>query len=406
VVIRPVSIRFGLRLLVAGAVFLTAGLSWRLAFDRSDPWTAWFAAIATALAALALSGASGAIERMVDRICLGRTADPTLAVRDLLRRMADTVPVEDVLPRLAEATSRSAGQSHAEVAVSLADGAVHTTTWPPGTPLGSGAVSVPVTHDGSPIGRLTVEPPSADSEPRSRRLLAELAGPAGIALATVRLTEDLRARQEDLRRVGAEVGDAQQRLLTARRDEQDRLRREIDQRVNPDLQMVADLLARTPVGDGADSYVEHALDMLRSIARGIYPPRLDEAGLAVAVGGWLDRRGPPAALDITPDVDPTLDSLPELRPCLYFCMVTLLDAAQGAGITGLTVTVRRNAPATTAADDGEIRFTVDGAGWLDPDQPAVQVTRDRVESFDGRMSVARPPDPLVLITLPTVGVAG
>ena len=280
------TLRIALGFVVALVVYTGTALVWLIA-GGPGPLPLWLVAVSTVVLAGLLSAGAEVIDRVVDRLTLG-SADPS-AVHALLRRMGQSLPVDEVLPRLAEATSRSLGQSRAEVEVLLAHGVTRAQVWPPSAPLGAPGLTVSVTHAGAPVGRMTIEIDGLETDPVQRRLLGDLIGPAGIALATVRLTDDLRERREELSRTTAQLRRANQRLLAARRGERERLRVQVDRRVQADLQRALDDLAR-PEGR-APHWVEHALDEMRSIARGIYPPRLDEAGLAVALLGWCARRG-------------------------------------------------------------------------------------------------------------------
>ena len=114
---------------------------------------------------------------------------------DLLRSMS-TLPVDDVVVRLAELAGREPaarrGQGLAGRRHVLGRGVA-----------GAGAsvqaaYRVDVRHRGDRVGEIEIAAGAAPLTPLDRRLLDELAGPAGVALSTVRLTVDLRRREAQL----------------------------------------------------------------------------------------------------------------------------------------------------------------------------------------------------------------
>ncbi len=113
------------------------------------------------------------------------------------------------------------------------------------TPAGGGAsVTVGVAHDGTDVGEIEVHVDPAQTSAFDRRLLNDLAGPAGIALSTVRLTRDLRRRRSELAALAEALAASRDRLLTARRDEQRRLRGEVQDRVVSHIESALALVDR------------------------------------------------------------------------------------------------------------------------------------------------------------------
>ena len=176
-------------------------------------------------------------------------------------------------------------------------------------------------------------------------LLDDLARPAGLALSTVRLTVELRRRAVELEALTAALGLSYQRIADARRTEIARMPAEMQDRVMPHLDRAAvgdrpgdwtrprrraGRLGRQPDRTGARR-CRRGLESLRILARGIYPPRLADAGLAVSLEGWQQRSG--VAVDVRMRGDEAaLRENSELESCLYFCLVTALGAlATGGG---------------------------------------------------------------------------
>jgi hypothetical protein len=82
--------------------------------------------------------------------------------------------------------------------------------------------------------------------------------------------------------------------------------------------------------DLARTEVAAALEALRILGRGIYPPRLADAGLEVSLQGWQQRSGIGVDLRVLGDQD-ALHGNTDLESCLYFALVTALGVAAVGG---------------------------------------------------------------------------
>ncbi|MCD2188203.1 histidine kinase [Actinomycetospora soli] len=108
--------------------------------------------------------------------------------------------------------------------------------------------------------------------------------------------------------------------------------------------------------------VAAALDELRAVAAGIYPPLLHEAGLGPALAERARATGVDVALDVADD-----RCGPAAEGAAYFALVEVLAAARGP----LAVTVRRDGAtlvvAVAGADPGLAAVLADEAGPLGGD---------------------------------------
>lgn len=331
--------RAAVRFVTAGAVYGLAAVGYQQeSGGAGQPPLAGVIGV-TAVVAVLLWWLSARIDRLSARMLLGRQADGYQVMRALTRQLAGALPVDEVAPRVAQAASRATGQSRAEVRLWLPGGQPWARSWPPASTPMAGGVTVGVQHSGTTVGEIAVEAGggSPDGLPLwDRRLLDDLARPAGPALSTVRLTVELRRRRAELERLTIALQASRDRLLASRAVEQSRMRAEVAARVSPHLG--AALTAVSGPGDvtvagvgerhctseafeiaGAEAAA--ALDELRTIARGIFPPTLSEVGLAASLESWLVRAEVTAAIDM-PEPQPTLGERPDLQACFYFCAVT------------------------------------------------------------------------------------
>ena len=386
----------GCRLAVAVVGYSLLALGWRNLVATPARWPLWVVVTATVLVAGLLSLTSRPITMLADRLSFGERAEGQQLMRELLARMSDTLPVGEVVPRLAEAAGRTTHSDRAEVRVWLPGGEKWSQVWPSPIRPRTDSLTIGVRHGGDVLGEIEVAMNRAEQSAFDRRLLEELAGPAGAALSTVRVTYELAQRAADLERLTLALQQSRQRLVDARRDEQQRLQHEVADRVIRHMTSASDAVARVRAGAGSTSSLElssaetdlgTALDRLRVLSRGIYPPTLSESGLAVALAGWPVSAGVPAAIQV--DGADRLPDRPELEACIYFCVVTALGSLADRGADRLSATV--------SIESGAVNFRVGASCQTDISAAEVLAIRDRVEAFDGSMLEASTGSPQTAI---------
>jgi signal transduction histidine kinase len=237
------------------------------------------------------------------------------------------------------------------------------------------------------------------------KLLADLAAQGGLVLRNVGLTEQLRSRLEELRA-------SRQRLVAAQDEERRRIERNIHDGAQQQLvalqvklglaramsksfPQAEDLLAQLQ----ADA--QAALEDLRDLARGIYPPLLADQGLAAALGAQARK----ASVPVTLHVNAIARYSQEAESAVYFCTLEALqNVAKYAHAHAATVSLR--------ADDGFLFFEVsdDGAGF-DPSVTTygtgLQGMADRLEALGGILSVTSSPGAgTTVVGKVPVGIAG
>ena len=184
------------------------------------------------------------------------------------------------------------------------------------------------------------------------------------------------AADEERRRIERDLHDgAQQQLVTLR------IKLElIAERIESDPEGAAEQLR------GAGTRLTDVLEEVRSLARGIYPPLLVDAGLGEA----LVAAGRRCALPATVDCDGIGRYSPETESAVYFCCLEALQNADkhADGAKSIAIHVRESG--------GQLRFEVrdDGVGFT----PAATVNgggltnmHDRVAALGGRLRVTSSP---------------
>jgi signal transduction histidine kinase len=334
-------------------------------------------------------------ERTANWIAFGEQANGYELASRFLTRMATTLDVDEVLPRLAETAARSVGSRRGEVRVWLADGNTWRQTWPADAAQGQSDVVVPVRHGGDAVGQMVVSVDTADLTPADRRLLDQLAGPAGLALSTVRLTHALRQQAAEIEATSEQIRGSRERIVNARRDEQDRIRQQLAVTIQPHIDASCRHLAN-PDSLGPEQLtaareeVSHALEELRSVARGLFPAGLAEVGLLPSLRSWAEQHGRVLSLDGSTslgDYSGDSDQLrlpPDLAATLYFCAVTMLTEAEG------------DASVTVTVDSTSVTMDLQADRFND----SFEALTDRVEAFDGRLAVVEAPGAAVRINLP------
>lgn len=370
---------------VAGA---TVGISSALGAPSRPPTVALL--LAAAVVTLALPRVRRAADRLANRLVLGDRADAYELVSDFVRSAASTLPIDEVLPRLAETAARSVRSPRGEALVWLADGGQWREAWPMHRAEGAAAVNVDVRHEGRAIGELgvTVNEEGVDAAAARHRLRA-LAAPAGLALSTVRLTMDLRRRLDELARTDAELRASQRRLIEARLEERQRFVRAIDSFIRPHLAVAVQALAQagavatdqveTELASAA-RHTEVALERLRSLTHGVFPVELLHAGLAEALTTWADESE--VALTVHRLDDPDLARRsPTAAAVQYFACVEALQGLRPRPSAANVELSETDGMATMA-----VNWSAGGPVQLDGDT-ALRL-RDRAEAVGGTVKVS------------------
>jgi signal transduction histidine kinase len=138
--------------------------------------------------------------------------------------------------------------------------------------------------------------------------------------------------------------------------------------------------------DRVEQRLRGALDDLRQLARGLYPPVLASRGLAEALGEATGLLANPTVVRLAPV--PRL--APEVETAVYYCCLEALQNASKHGGAGTTITVdlaqRGGAVVFCVADDGpgfEQRGAGDGSGLVN--------MADRISAAGGTLAITTAP---------------
>ena len=354
--------------------------------------------VAAAIVAVLFQPLLSRARRFADLVVYGKRATPYEVLAEFSGVMAGMRSSEVVLDEMARVVGEGAGATTAEVWLRLERELHLTAVWPgpmprpaPVLPL-TGAelppipaeVVVPVLQQEELLGALTLSmPPSEPATEATRTLLADLGSQAGLVLRNVRLIEELRASRK--------------RLVTAQDEERRRLERNIHDGAQQQLVALGlrlRLAAGTVDSDPAatkraladlSTATQEALDDLRDLARGIYPPLLADRGLAAA----LESQARKSPIDVRVSSDGTGRYAQEVEAAVYFCS---LEAMQNVA----KYANARSADVSLSQEDGVLSFAVtdDGAGF-DPSETGygtgLQGMADRLSALGGSLEVTSAP---------------
>jgi signal transduction histidine kinase len=353
--------------------------------------------VATAAVALAFQPVRGWARHVANRLVYGKRATPYEVLSEFSEQLGDAYSTDAVLPRMAGMIGEATGAERAAVWVRVGDEFRQAAGWPeergmrslraegdelPGFPDGERAFAV--RHQGELLGALSLATSRREPlNPTQEKLIEDLAGQAGLILRNVRLIAELRA--------------SRQRIVAAQDEERRRLERNIHDGAQQQLVALAvrlrlveslalkDATKAAEMAAQAKAETQEALDNLRDLARGIYPPLLADRGLAAA----LDAQARKASVPIEITTDGIGRYSQEAEAAVYFCVLEALqNVAKYAGASRVTVRLR--------VENGDLAFAVedDGAGFdrvATPRGSGLQNMADRLEAVGGSLEIESTP---------------
>ena len=374
---------------------------------------------ATAIVALLFEPVRVRVQRVANRFVYGERATPYEVLSRFSERIAGTYATEDVLPRIARVIAEGTGAERVGVWLRVGETLHERGAWPAGEgnpppvtmagadlPAFPGAsAAVPVRHREELLGAVTVTKARGETmTPAEAALLADLTGQAGLVLSNVRLTAELQARLDEIGRRAEELRASRQRIVTTQDAERRRLERNIHDGAQQHLvalavklRLVRGMLAKDP-GRAAGmlgelrAEVDQAIETLSSLALGIYPPVLEERGIAAA----LESQARVGAVPVTVTTD-GVDRQPiETEAAVYFCCLEAIqNAAKYAQASRVDVRLGH--------EGGHLTFEIrdDGVGF-DPAAAGtgsgLQGMVDRLSALGGSVEIASTPGSGTVVT--------
>jgi len=371
-----------------------------LVSSSRDPF---LSAVAAAVVAVAFQPVRVRARRLANRVVYGARASPYEVLSGFTERAAETYSTDDVLPRLVRVLGEGIGASETRVWLRVGSELRPEAAWPVEAegraplplprPRGNGSGlppfpererAFPVRQGAELLGAITVVTPPTDPLGADReRLVEDVAAQTGLILRNVRLIEELRdsrrrivsAQDERAKVLERNIHDGAQQQLVALAVKQ----RLAGSLVDRDPERAKLLIAE--IGDET----QEALETLRDLARGIYPPLLADRGLGQALEAQA--RKSPVPVHVSAD---GVGRYPqEVESAVYFsCLEALQNVGKYAGATRVTVSLS-NADGVLGfevADDGEgfdVEATSRGSGLLG--------MADRMDAVGGSLHVRSEP---------------
>ena len=349
---------------------------------------------------------------LANRLVYGHRATPYQVLSDFAADMAGQLDLGDALDRMVSLLAGASGASRVEAWIRVGAELRPSAVWPGGS-APSAAVQlngtaelpvpdpsarmVPVRHGDDLLGAISLsKPPSEPLTSTEDSLLQHLASQASLVMRNAQLTAELRATIDQLlasRRRLVEAQDAERRKIE--RNLHDGAQQQLialaiqlgllaESADDPDLvrQAIPDLKAQ----------LSAALDDLRALARGIYPPLLAEQGLVMALRAQSARGPVPVLLE----ADQVGRYPQDTESTVYFCTLEALqNVAKHARASRATVRL------AGSGDTLEFSVSDDGAGF-----PAagtshgsgLQGMSDRLAAHGGTLAVRSQPGQGTTIT--------
>ena len=343
-------------------------------------------------------------QRLANRLVYGDRATPYQVLSDFAERMAGTYALDDVLERMASILADGTGATRVDVWLRVGGELRPVAAWPADAPgldpiaLAAGDAlpafdmtrAVAVRHGAELFGAMTlIKPRNEPLTPTEDKLVEDLASQAGLVLRNARLAAELQESVDALRA-------SRRRLVEAQDEERRKIERNLHDGAQQQLVALSvqlgllERLAEDPervrhMATQLQGGLRDALDDLRDLARGIYPPLLADKGLAVA----LEAQSRKAAVPTTVEPDGVGRYPREVEAAVYFCA---LEAMQNVA----KYADARSATVRLAERHGRLIFEIedDGRGF-DADATTfgtgVQGMADRLDAIGGTLDIRSAP---------------
>jgi len=348
--------------------------------------------VATAVVAVTFQPVRTRVQRLANRLVYGERATPYEVLSEFSERIGGTYATEELLPRMAQILAQGTAATEASVWIEDGGRLRKDTSWPGNGSAAAVAgdvqeieangadLAVPVRHGGELLGALSIRKRSSDPVTTTERALVDqLASQAGLVLRNARLIDELRA--------------SRRRIVTAQDERAKKLERDIHDGAQQQLvalavrqRLATSLIGRDDEGlratlESLQAETNEALENLRDLARGIYPPLLADRGLVEA----LTAQARKAAVEVSVESDGVGRYPQEVEAAVYFCCLEALQNVAKYAKAG-------HADVRLAPNEHELVFEVsdDGAGFdprFTPRGTGLEGMADRLDAIGGRLEV-------------------
>jgi signal transduction histidine kinase len=359
---------------------------------------------AAGIAALLYLPTRARLNSFSNRLVYGEQYAPDEALRTFGSRLSRAIPLDELLLQLAESLRKTLVLERAEVWTG-SSGVLERTVSVPDQGPGQLVVSeteqpvvaragvvgpawlaiwlsqllegrqnkllrvAPIAHSGELLGLVVVQRPG-DAEPFAdddESVLAELARQVGLALHNVQLDSALQESLEEVKRQAEELRVSRARVVAAADAERRKIERDLHDGAQQHLVALAVSvrLARQLADSDPETTKEmldqlgvdlqEAVQELRNLAHGIYPPLLMDRGLEAALGAAAGRAALPTGVEAE-----GIGRYPQqVEAAIYFCCLEALQNAGKHAGEGADATI------TLREEEGKLFFEVadTGAGF-------------------------------------------
>jgi signal transduction histidine kinase len=335
---------------------------------------------------------------LANRLVYGRRATPYQALSDFAGDVAGQLDLTEAVDRMVTVLAGATGADRAEAWIRVGTQLRPAAVWPHGSPPSTAVAlgpdsglpafegasrAVAVQHGGELLGALSLQKPRNEALTGIEDdLLQHLASQAGLVLRNAALIDELRASRRRLveaqdaerRKIERNLHDGAQQQLIALTIQVGLLEESAD-----------DPAAVRQLGPAVKDGLRAALEDLRDLARGIYPPLLADQGLVPA----LQAQARKASVPVEIDADGIGRYPQEAEAAVYFCTLEALqNITKYAGASRATIGL--------SCSDGSLQFSVtdDGTGF---DTAAsrygtgLQGMTDRLAALGGALDVRSQP---------------
>jgi signal transduction histidine kinase len=362
---------------------------------------------AVAIVAVAFEPLRRRVQHWANVLVYGKRATPYEVLANATARLSDTSDPDEALGQITQLLVDGTGADEAVLWLSLGDvmqpkaatpsSAIDESSPVPAAADGvaglPGDLVVAVRHHGEVLGALAVTKGPGDVVTGAdENVLADVAAEAGVFLRNIRLNAELAERAQQLRL-------SRRRLVAAQDAERHRLERDLHDGAQQQVvalkvklgiartlaeregaESVADL-----VGSLADT-TQQAVDAMRTVAHGIYPPLLEAEGLFAALSAA--KRALPVPVEIVAHGVQRYGR--SVEESMYFSVLGIVVDAVDAGASRAIISL--------IDDDQLIRFSVD----VDATPADLVAVEDRIDAFEGTLNIRTDRGGLLVIgELPT-----